>query len=144
MPSQNIFAAYLCAASVRYASLAGMIKCSPEQRSSDNQKTSSITEHSKWPLGANEKTNENTKKTDYKQEWHKTSIEQPTDRLLVLFNGLSGVATIAMFVSGERNVDAARKATEAPPPKRPPPLRQISLLLMLFIETNDRGHFRKN
>lgn len=44
-----------------------------------------------------------------KRQWYDNS----TDWLLVLFNGLLVVATIALFISAERGVDAAKRSAEA-------------------------------
>jgi hypothetical protein len=106
----------LIAAFVLFASMVGMIVYSSEEFSRDDQKQPAIAEHSNAENG-NAPTNENAAQhateSKKKREWYRIFTDHVTDWLLVLFNGLLVAATIALFVSGERNVDVARRAANA-------------------------------
>jgi hypothetical protein len=106
----------LCAAFVLFASLVGMIVLSSENTNSDNQQEPAVSEQSHSENGAtrtNQGAERDTKERKNKREWYHTFIDRPTEWLLVLFNGLLVVATIALFISGENSVDAARRSADA-------------------------------
>lgn len=104
------------AAFVLFAAMVGMVVFSSEQSDLDNQKQPSIAEQSNADdkgSAAYKSTHDRIDERKKKREWYYTFIDRPTDWLLVLFNGLLVAATIALFISGERNVDAARRSAAA-------------------------------
>jgi hypothetical protein len=106
----------LIAAFVLFASMVGMIVYSSEEAARDDQKQPTVAEHSNSENGsapANENANQHATESKKKREWYYIFTDHTTDWLLVLFNGLLVAATIALFVSGERNVDVARKSAIA-------------------------------
>lgn len=48
-----------------------------------------------------------------KGDWYSAFREHPTDWLLVLFNGLLVVSTVALFLSAEKSAEAAKEAAKA-------------------------------
>ncbi len=106
----------LIAAFVLFSALVGMIAFSSQQTEGDDNAQPSVTERGNSHDGnsAVDKTaSDRSKETKKKRDWYYTFIERPTDWLLVLFNGFLVLATIALFVSGERNVEAANRAARA-------------------------------
>lgn len=104
------------AAFVLFASIIGMIAFSSEESNTNNEKQPAIAEHSNSESGgtrANENASQHAAEGKKKAEWYRIFTNHLTDWLLVLFNGLLVAATIALFVSGERNVEVARKSANA-------------------------------
>lgn len=106
----------LVAAFVLFAAMVGMIVFSSEQTESDDNTKPAIAEHSdsKDANAVIDKAAPNhANEAKKKREWYYTFIDHPTDWLLVLFNGLLVLATVALFVSGEKNIEVARRSANA-------------------------------
>jgi hypothetical protein len=106
----------LVAAFVLFAALVGMIAFSSEQSEADNHTKPAAAEYSGSENSksmTDKAAADDNKQTEKKRDWYYTFIDRPTDWLLVLFNGLLVLSTIALFVSGERNVEVARKSSLA-------------------------------
>ena len=102
---------------VLFASLVGMLVFySSKQPEPYNRNQPSTTEHrdsKNSGAGTNETARNRNDESSQKSEWYYSFVERPTDWLLVLFNGLLVLATVALFVSGERNVEVARESANA-------------------------------
>ena len=106
----------LVAAFVLFVAMVGMIVFSSEKSNSDEEKQPAVAEYSNAEnrsAGTDENASQHATKGEKKSEWYRIFTNHLTDWLLVLFNGLLVAATIALFVSGERNVDVARRAANA-------------------------------
>jgi hypothetical protein len=106
------------AAIVLFAAIVGMLLVySSEQPQPYNPKEPSAAEGSNRKSGNISATQngreKNNQKRQQKREWYYDFAERPTEWLLVLFNGLLVLATVTLFISGERSVTAARKSANA-------------------------------
>jgi hypothetical protein len=94
----------------------GLSAMKSSQQAPHDESQPTKTENRDAPLG-NSKINEASGQTDKKRKnedkWYDTFRDHPTDWLLVLFNGLLVLATIALFISGEKSADAAKEAAGA-------------------------------
>jgi hypothetical protein len=101
---------------IAYIFAMGFVFSSSEQAPPNDNKQPTKTENGNTPQGTtitDHRTNHNSEKRDDKRQWYDTFRKRPTDWLLVLFNGLLVVATIALFISGEKSANAAKTAAEA-------------------------------
>jgi hypothetical protein len=88
---------------------------SSQQTPPNNEKQPAKTESRNTPESkavADKNTHNEDQKREEKKQWYETFRERPTDWLLVLFNGLLVCATIALFISGEKVADSAKKSAE--------------------------------
>jgi hypothetical protein len=107
--------AAICSAVVLFASLVGMLALYSSQHSEpydQEQPSESESPQSQDRNPAANPTANNSNKESH-QEWYYGFVDRPTDWLLVLFNGLLVLATIALFISGERAVGVARISASA-------------------------------
>jgi hypothetical protein len=107
-----------CAAAVLFVSLVGMLALySLQQPKPHDQEQPAAAEGTNRQDGnariGKVTTQDGNQEASNKRQWYYSFVDRPTDWLLVLFNGLLVLATVALFVSGERSVDAARKSAEA-------------------------------
>jgi hypothetical protein len=107
----------ICAAVVLFVALASMLVLYSSEQTSPHNNNQPPTAEKNYGQNSGMQTSKAPKtgdqKSDNKQKWYYSFVNHPTDWLLVLFNGLLVLATISLFVSGEKSADAAKEAAKA-------------------------------
>jgi hypothetical protein len=107
----------IVAAIALFAALIGMLALYSSDQSEpyDQEQPATAESANSQNSGAasNKTTSDRGNKREQKKAWYYSFAERPTDWLLVLFNGLLVLATVALFVSGERSVEVARDTAKA-------------------------------